>query len=62
MEKVISKKDGTAWEGGVIMLLDCGIKVAGPIFPKLLLEAGDGTRIWFWHNLRCGDSLLKDIS
>lgn len=24
MEKVISKKDGTAWEGSVIMLLDCG--------------------------------------
>ena len=38
------------------------IKVAGPLFPKLLLEAGDGTRIWFWHHLRCGDSLLKDIS
>lgn len=24
MEKVTSRKDGTAWEGGVIMLLDCG--------------------------------------
>lgn len=27
--KVISKKDGTAWDGGVIMLSDCGKILSG---------------------------------